>query len=442
MAKMLTVAAVEKLKPAKARREVPAGGVTGFYLVIQPSGSKSWAFRYRNTDGKPRKVTMGQWPAMELDDARAHALELWRRAKKGEDLVATAKAEREAEAQITAAEEAAAAAAVTYEAAVEDYVRRYQIGTKGNARAAEVKRVLLKEGSDWIDKPVRSITAKDIRALLEAIRDGDDDPQDGDDKQAPRPYLANRTYSYLRTFFGWCAEPGIELVDDNPMVGLKAPWDGESVRDRVFTDDELKALWRAGGALWGPDEPIPAADATVRYQGAFLRCLLILGKRKNTLAAMRHDEIDEDGVWRPPQPARRRARNKRDHAVPVPVVVRQIIASLPRRDGNPFVFVGRRTGGHIDPGTPLQQQIQEMSGVADFFYHATRHTIETRLAEFEVPPHIRDLLLDHAPARGSGAGYDHHSYVKEMRDALTRWADHITGLIPSPACNVVAMRPA
>ena len=58
MAKVLTAAAVEKLKPDPAkRREVPDGRLPGLYLVIQPSGKKSWALRYRYK-GAPRKMTL------------------------------------------------------------------------------------------------------------------------------------------------------------------------------------------------------------------------------------------------------------------------------------------------------------------------------------------------------------------------------------------------
>ena len=38
----------------------------------------------------------------------------------------------------------------------------------------------------------------------------------------------------------------------------------------------------------------------------------------------------------------------------------------------------------LDPGTPLQRDIQEKSGLSDFFYHCTRHTAETRLAALGV----------------------------------------------------------
>jgi hypothetical protein len=46
-----------------------------------------------------------------------------------------------------------------------------------------------------------------------------------------------------------------------------------------------------------------------------------------------------------------------------------------------------------------------------------------------VPPHIRDLLYDHVPMRGSGAGYDHHHYIDEMREATEKWAASVEKLI-------------
>ena len=53
---------------------------------------------------------------------------------------------------------------------------------------------------------------------------------------------------------------------------------------------------------------------------------------------------------------------------------------------------------------------------------------ESKLAELGVPAHIRDLLFDHAPARGSGAGYDHFEYRGEQLAALEKLAGHIEGL--------------
>jgi hypothetical protein len=38
---------------------------------------------------------------------------------------------------------------------------------------------------------------------------------------------------------------------------------------------------------------------------------------------------------------------------------------------------------------------------------------ETKIGELKVWPHVRDMILDHAPLKGSGAGYDHGIYRDE-----------------------------
>ena len=56
MNKTLTTAAVRALKPADDRREVPDAGCGGLYLVIEPTGKKSWAMRARRPDKRPGKL--------------------------------------------------------------------------------------------------------------------------------------------------------------------------------------------------------------------------------------------------------------------------------------------------------------------------------------------------------------------------------------------------
>ena len=60
MPKLLTNAAVEKLRPnPNKRREVRDGGAPGLHVVIQPIGHKSWVLRGRRPDGRQGKVTLG-----------------------------------------------------------------------------------------------------------------------------------------------------------------------------------------------------------------------------------------------------------------------------------------------------------------------------------------------------------------------------------------------
>ena len=50
MSKALTTRTVESVRATDERREIPDGLLRGLYLIIQPkpSGSKSWAVRYRH----------------------------------------------------------------------------------------------------------------------------------------------------------------------------------------------------------------------------------------------------------------------------------------------------------------------------------------------------------------------------------------------------------
>jgi hypothetical protein len=79
MATRLTAIWIENLKPGPARREIPDG--KGLYLILQPSGAKSWAVRYRFA-GKPRKLTLGH---LSLAAARAEAAKALLEVEQGRD---------------------------------------------------------------------------------------------------------------------------------------------------------------------------------------------------------------------------------------------------------------------------------------------------------------------------------------------------------------------
>src|SRR6185436_20908587 len=102
MAKTLTAAAAKNLLPGKARREIPDGGCPGLYLVIQTSGRRSWAMRFRRPSGKPSKLTLGPFDLsgqetegeprlgtpLTLASARRLAAEIHRERARGRDVVA------------------------------------------------------------------------------------------------------------------------------------------------------------------------------------------------------------------------------------------------------------------------------------------------------------------------------------------------------------------
>ena len=65
----LTARSIEVIKPHKVRQEIPDALLPGLYFIVQPSGARSWAVRYRH-GGRPRKHTLGPYPLIDLKAAR------------------------------------------------------------------------------------------------------------------------------------------------------------------------------------------------------------------------------------------------------------------------------------------------------------------------------------------------------------------------------------
>jgi hypothetical protein len=112
----LTAISVEKIKPAAGRMEIPDAACRGLYLVVQPSGHKSFAVRYRFA-GKPRKLTLTA--GSTLAEARAAAAAAMNDVDKGIDpsVVKRTQTRARKEAQATAE-------ANTFRAVAENYFKR------------------------------------------------------------------------------------------------------------------------------------------------------------------------------------------------------------------------------------------------------------------------------------------------------------------------------
>ena len=78
----LTVKGVENELPAQERREIPDAIMRGLYLIVQPTGRKVWAVRYR-LGGKSAKHTVGPYPAFSLKQARDSAAAVLRSVAEG-----------------------------------------------------------------------------------------------------------------------------------------------------------------------------------------------------------------------------------------------------------------------------------------------------------------------------------------------------------------------
>jgi hypothetical protein len=197
----------------------PDALLPGLYLVIQPSGARSFAVRYRH-HGKPRKHTLGSYPIVDLKTARELGTKALRAAAEGRD---PAKEKRKERATI-----------------VKDVVAQFiaKHGQRWRPRThKEYQRLLARFVlAPWGNRPIGSITRPEVRDVLDKIIANG------------TPILANRAHGAIGTLFGWAVEQ--EIIAASPTLGLKAPAVKEKPRDRILNDDELRSVWRATKQLF------------------------------------------------------------------------------------------------------------------------------------------------------------------------------------------------
>lgn len=226
MARALTTKAVENLKADPLKRvEVPDPALAGLYLIIQPSGVKSWALRYRLA-GKPAKLTLGRWPCMGVAEARSAAAGAMELVERGRDPAGNKQAKAEA---------AAKSERDKFAQVVDRFLRRH---ASHNKRAADVAAMFRREVMDkWGDRQIQTIAKRDVIDVLDAIVD------------RGSPVTANRLRAHLNTLFNWAK--GRDIVQMNPLDGIRPPAP-EKPRDRVLTREEIIWFWEASSVTCSP----------------------------------------------------------------------------------------------------------------------------------------------------------------------------------------------
>lgn len=256
--------------PQKGRRELWDDDVKGLVLRITSSGRKTWAVWYRH-QGRSRRVTLGVYPALGLADARKLANTMLRDIALGGDPAGTKKDQREADTFRELANEY-----------IERHAKRHKKSWKEDRRALD--RDLIPALGNL---KAASIKRRDILKVLEGIH------------ERGAPVLANRTLEIVKKMFNWAVEQ--ELLDFSPATVIK-PLGQEKARERVLTDDEIRAVWKA----------LESERPKVR---AIFQLLFLTAQRKGEVSRMAADQIDESSaVWTIPAA---NSKNGRAHRVPL-----------------------------------------------------------------------------------------------------------------------------
>ena len=439
MAKRLTEKAVERLRVKAKAYTVWDAQAIGLGLKVTPTGKRIWRLQLKYPGRAAQtKRTLGAYPAMSLSAARAKAVGWYGYVKEGIDPAEIeAEQQREAEQRRRAAE---LANSNTFEGFAEKYV-----GARTNRRAhadgAEIRRLLIKE---WGAQPLHTITPRDVRTLIDKVK-------------VRSAYEARAAWTHAVGIFKAAVHE--ELIAASPCASLDRRQLFKNVkigaRQRVLSDVEIFALWRAAVRLGYPYGPYVrlllltgcrASEVGEATWGEFhpeLRRLL--RSRKKNQAITWSAVAPEVKVWTVP---RERFKSDSTHIVPLSDEACAVLEMLLRFAGSDYLFTfgkgpawfGHKMKRRLD--TRMLRTLKATANrngddpatvqLAPWVLHDLRRVVRTNLAALDVVDHIAEMVLGHG-RKGLQRVYDQHKYQPQIREALTRWAVRLRTIVgPTP----------
>jgi integrase len=314
--------------PASGQIFLRDADIPGFGVRLTKAG-KVFILEKR-IQGRMRRITIGAYGPLTLEQARERAIGLTHEIIQGRD-PAQARQERRQE--------------PTWGELTSLYLKRH--GPR--KRTAWNDRNMLRcYFQGWQHRRLSSLTRKDTLQLHQQIG-------------ATAPYAANRVVALIRKMFNLAHLWGV-YGGENPAIGIELfP---EEKRDRFVQPHELPKLFEAL-----QEEPSPYVKA------AFLMALLT-GARRGEVLAMRWEDVDlAQALWRIPQ-----TNAGRPHLLPLPQPVVTLLQGLPHLLGCPFVFPGRDGQGHLVNIAKAWTRIRTRAGLTDVRIHDLRRTLGSWLA--------------------------------------------------------------
>jgi integrase len=424
----LTDSFIAKGLPAESERyEVSDSDVLGLRVAIHPTGKRSFVLRYR-FHGLSRIYTIGN-SDIGIKKAREIAKKKVGDIADGIDPGVERKEEK-AQNEARRADEIGAA--------MREFMAKHVATRKGKkirlTTRIETARLLglrLDGDGKWIEndngvlshwngRSIASITKAQVQALLDDIAIKQSDGRGG-------PIAANRTAAALRLFFGWLKARDRLVV--SPCEGINDP-QPEEPRDRVLSNPELAALWKA-------------ADRMAYPFGRMVQLLILTGCRRDEVREAQWPEFNlKAGKWTIPAA---RTKNGNEHAIPLSDSMVAILEGLPRIQGK-FVFTttgNTPISGQTKAVKRLREEIERKLGgeIERWTLHDCRRTFATGLQRLGFPVEVAEACLNHLSGTRAGVAgiYGRHDYSAEKRAAFDAWAREVERIATGRTAAVIQM---
>ncbi|MCH7616010.1 MAG: site-specific integrase [Nitrospinae bacterium] len=296
----------------------------GFALRVT-SGSKSFVLEKR-IHGRVRRLTLGAYGPLTVDQARKKAQELTAAILTGSD-PAQARQDRHHE--------------LTFGLLAQEYLDRHASQKKS---AHNDIAALNKDLSHWRPRRLSAITRNDVAKLHHSIG------------KSGHPYKANRTVALLRKMFNLATDWGL-FPGPNPATKIQMY--KEEKRERFIQPKEMPRFMKA------------LSHEPNTYIRTVLLIYLLTGARRNEVLTMQWPDLDlEQALWRLPD-----TKSGRSHLIPLPKPACELLQDLPKANGNSYVFPGRYGRGHLRNISRAWYRIRGEAQLSDVRIHDIRRTV-------------------------------------------------------------------
>ena len=401
----LTHRTIETLKARTAPYRVPDTRCKGLAVRVATSGLKTFDLSFRIKGAGFKRVSLGSFPEVTLDEARDRANALTKAARAGVDLLAKEKAEA-----------ASKVRRLTVAGLIETYCAKQVRGKLRTARELEnrLKRALQSK----LDTPAEDLKRRDLRELF------DEAAEAGFSREA------EKRRQTVGAMFRWAVSQ--DYLEIDPTAGLRA-YEAGALRDRVLTGDEIRTLWR-----WLGSDTIPVAHVDA------MKVQLALGARCGEVAGMMAGEVDTE-AWTWTLPASR-SKNGRERVTPLVGIAREIVERRLPKTGAMFASDAGTplTASHV--GQTLHKRRNRLP-IEHFTTHDLRRTFATALDGMGISIELIAAIVGHESSVGRETRTLTRHYLRtdkleRKRSALEAWdrrlrsileGEEQTNVVPFPA---------
>jgi integrase len=407
---------LKALDVSRASRPGYYGDGGNLYLLVGPTGAKSWVFRYRvpaPIPDKPkhsrlREMGLGPTHALSLAEARERARE-WRRERlDGIDPIEVRRGRR-AQAQLEAAK------AMSFKECAEAYIKSHSAGWKNPKHAAQWPSTLeMYVYPIFGSLPVQGVEVGLVMKALEPI-------------WMTKSETASRVRGRIEAVLDWATARGYRQ-GENP-----ARWRGHlenllPKKTKVRRVEHHAAL---------PYAKLPEFMTELRQQEGVgakeLEFAILTVARTGEVMGAKWSEIDfEARLWTVPAD---RMKAGREYRVPLSEPALTILAAMREVREGEFVFPGGKANSPLSNMAFLMLLRRISRG--DLTAHGFRSTFSDWCSEqTNFPAEVREMALAHTVSGKVEAAYGRGDLFQKRRQVMDAWANFTTA---APSANVFAL---